>query len=145
MKKEIKIVEREETVFISDDGLEFNNPGDCNKHERMIKLNKFNEEYPVAKKYPQNPGHYAVPPFDGDQYNRDHWYQWIYIENKTDFETVVDVYGAETELKESDIGKWVCIEMDHNGQIWVKRLDDCIEYVSHILKQLGFKMTINKA
>lgn len=132
--KEKSFIE-EKTVYISVDGKEFTDMRACYKHERDYYRSIANNTIETTD--------CDSPNFDGGENYESHNYRWYRPRNKEEILLLINAYGEDTNIGETDIGKWVCIETDcGDDYIWTTTLEDGINYARSILDKLGFDMEI---
>lgn len=131
-----KLVERPVTVYIADDGTEFDTERQCRDYELDLRdeLLAGIETCPDAE---------CCPNFDGNECPENHNYFWYKPKNTTEIETIGKAYGIQ--LNESIAGQWICIEEGYDGDAWWSSLDEGIKYVNKLLDMLGYEMTITES
>ena len=139
-RKQEKVVYRDVTVYVADDGTEFKTAWECERYEHE-------QVYmPLLAKLQRCDEMEGYPNFDGQEYAEHHDYSWYFIRDLNDLEIINKVYPDTTDvhLSERYIGKWMCIETDDDGNGWASTVDDGIEYATGILTKLGYKVQITK-
>lgn len=129
---------RNVTVYIADDGTEFDNCWKCQQYE-IEKVHK-----PLLDKLTQCEELKWYTNFDGQEYPEHHEYRWYFIRDENDISILDKVYSDTIDSYSKYIGKWVCVETDDEGNAWVSTIDDGINYATTVLKALGYKVEITK-
>ena len=127
---------RNVTVYIADDGTEFDNRWKCQQYE-IEKVHK-----PLLEKLTQCEELNWYANFDGQEYPEHHDYRWYFVRDEEDL-AILEIVYPDT-LGKIHIGKWVCIETDEDGSSWASTVDDGITYATTVLNALGYKVEITK-
>jgi len=136
-----KTITIDSTVYIACDGKEFDNPRLCIAHEEDLKRAEQREKLKDIETTPND-----FLPLDGCEYNEDYSYTWYRPKSIEEIELLVAYYGFESnELTAENIGEWVCIEeSDYHGDVYIAYINDCIEHITHFLREFGYDVTITK-
>lgn len=112
MKKEIRTIERQ--MFISADGIEFNEAWQCREHEYKWGLDRIRKNGNVIEATEaENMLPYGFGEDDTDGY----LYRWFFVKNKQGLDDLVttfglDSYGYDSERINRWIGQWICLECE---------------------------------
>ncbi len=131
-----EMVEKSVNKYEAFDGKLFDYYSDCEEYEQE-KL----EEKLVAIEQCEELEGYA--PFGCGESNDNHGYKWFRPKNEEEIAILQEVYGEDARIWESDIGKWICVEIS-DGDAWSYDLHDMIDYARKVLDKLGFDMTVTK-
>lgn len=131
-----KLVKKVVTVYVSEDGKEFNSESECIMYEERIRRSCLEtiHECKEADNF---------PPFDGCENMECNSYRWFRPENKEQVSMLNYCIEQKDKIGDSCIGKWVCIEFDYRGTpYWSSTLECCIEYAKDLLGKLGYNITV---
>ena len=135
-----KTITVDSTVYVACDGKEFDNLKLCVAHEEDLKRA---EQRAKLKDIETTPNYFL--PLDGCEYNEDHTYTWYRPKSIEEIELLVAYYELESnELTEEDIGEWVCIEENDFDDVYIAYIKDCIEHITHFLREFGYDVTVTK-
>ena len=113
IKEEKKMVEQTVTSYISEDGKEFDNVNDCEKHEKNFLRRELESKLNLIKQ--KN----YTPPFA----DSDHNYVWFYIMSQEDVDIINEYYNSlsnynDVEIKLSIFPCWYGIEEGYDNEAW---------------------------
>ena len=136
----MKVITREHkyttTVFVAEDGKEFNSEAECRNYERdnrkEILLSKLKECKEAS-------GYIGF----GDMYgSEDHDYRWFYMRSEEDVENLKEAFGfSDYDMGCVNIGDWVCVESTYDDD-YITTLYNGIDYVQRLLGHLGYDIEI---
>ncbi len=126
-QKKTVVQKKEITVFIAEDGTEFDNMNDCLAYEEEWK-NKLLDESPniIECKEAED-----CMPFDGNEYYENHEYRWFKPLNSEGVNLINRLFDILLNI--SHIGKWVCLEFC-DDDIYTSLLDDSIDYAKRMFE-----------
>lgn len=134
-KEKIEVTKR---VYVAFDGTEFDRSEDCVRYERTMVMNDLSEIEINAKGYPN---------LNNEGYSYDTDYLWYRPKNKAELELLNKMYLHEDRnpLDDSLIGKWICAEIDYDGNCsYWSILDDGIRYAKDFFSAFGYDMELKE-
>lgn len=127
------------TIYIASDGREFPTAASCAIHEHSIRSDLLKRSgIETCKKA----NFYAC--FDGDEHLANNTYRWYRPQNADELALLRGAYPDIAErLDKSLIGKWLCVEQNCYGEVWLSTLDDGFAYVKNLMNRLGYDCEIS--
>ncbi len=135
--KEVNVVQKV-TVFVADDGREFDDERECEKHDDCLKREKFKST--VEHSFEAE----GMPNINGCEAIEYHDYRWCKPKSTEEIDVMNDVYNFCVPY--DMVGKWICIEAENNceGIGWWSALEEGIDYAKRLFSALGYTMTVEK-
>lgn len=121
MKKEIRQITcpATRTVYIADDGHEFDSESECAKHERRLSFEALFDKIQMCRELDQ------VPPVGLSWINSENVeFYWFFVASKDDFDLInqtCDFRLPDEDFKSFE-NRWVCISIEFDGEIFRCRL-----------------------
>ena len=146
-KKITETVTVNRTMYIAEDGTEFEEYRACELHEENLLRAKQEE---ALQSIEHKEAMDQISPLDGGEYYESHDYRWFKPKNMEEINLLNTFFGIEFDpLVESDIGEWICVEnydisrMDEPS--WVSRLKGNIQHIKWFLEQFGYEISIKES
>ena len=144
--KETVTVDR--TIYIAEDGTEFEEYRACELHEKNLRKIKMLDALQLIERKESLDDR---TPLDGGEYYESHDYRWYRPKNIEEINILNELFNIEDRyvLTDIDIGEWVCIEnfdisrCDYNDT-YVYPLKDSIHHIKWFLKQFGYEISIEE-
>lgn len=130
-----------QTVYIADDGTEFEDRQACVDYEDTI-LQAVEDHF--MERITNCPELVDFPPFDGGEHSEFNKYLWIKPDNEEDVCDIVRVYGDGYGVNNRIIGSWTCLEIG-DGYVFATTLNESVDYARKVLKELSYEMIIQEA
>lgn len=147
-KKFQETVTVDRTIYIAEDGQEFNDYYQCDKHEKNLLREK---QLEALKSIEYKESMDDVTPLDGGEYYESHDYRWYRPKNIEEIELLNDVFKVEDSdtLTEVDIGEWICFESYDISSCdaestYISLLSDSIRQIKWFLEQFGYEISIKE-
>lgn len=123
--------------YIAEDGKEFDNSLACEIYETALFRQRANEQVEFCRELDDHPPCYGNEDYDSREY------RWYKPKNREDVQILKAAY-EDGLFSDSDIGRWICVELTTYGRCRSTALNDCMEYLNKILVPLGYEMTVQK-
>ena len=147
-KKVTKTVAVDLTIYIAEDGTEFNDFYQCDMHEKNLLREK---QLEALKSMEYKECMDDVIPLDGREHYESYDYRWYRPKNIEEIELLNDFFKVEDSdtLTEVDIGDWICFENCDISRCdadstYISLLSDCVRQIKWFLEQFGYKISINQ-
>ena len=137
------------TVYRAYDGKEFTNQWQCLEYERDTLKSKILNDIECCKEI------IGCPTFsDGDRSPDMSEFYWVRPKDEAEAKLISDFFAASKDFGYSGpvdgmwdkgkslIGKWVCLEISEDNNIYYEKLDGGVEYVFKVLQKLGYSMYV---
>lgn len=126
-----KVVERKEnTVYIANDGTEFENMQECVDYEREAMDALLEKSGDVI----ENKDAEDCLPFDGNEWYENHDYRWFKPLNKKGIDLLYVAFGIK--IHKDYINEWVCLEIS-DDDTYMTDLKSSLEYAENMKKKFG--------
>lgn len=148
MRKEVRERQRivRESVYIAEDGKEFDNIADCRRYEENLNRK-------VVFDYIDNT--YRVPelddqiPIDSDaSFSEFSIYRWYKVNNKEELAKIEEAYGEPVHNSDNlTYPTYICVETEdeeYNGQPYFYTLDEAMRVTRAFFKNFGWKVEFKK-
>jgi len=126
-----------ETIYIADDGTQFINKSECERHEYKIKKENEHKEIENLMVYEDD-----YVPCNGAENSEHHIYKWFKVENEAELKQLEEVFGVETRCNK--FPEFINIEMynEDDKNCYSETLTRCEEYVKKFFKAFGKEVII---
>lgn len=133
MKERVEIMQTTRTIYVADDGMEFNSKTQCAEHENALK------QYAAEKKIRELPCFELYPPGAGG-HEDDDTYAWYRVSSEEELENLkTALYCDDCSANEFELfayPAWVLAVTDGEGYGWMQTYDDYIEEMRRHLAEL---------
>lgn len=148
MRKEVREQQRivRESVYIAEDGKEFDNIADCRRYEeslnRKVGFDFIDKEYRIPELDDQIPIH-SDASFSGFS-----TYRWYKVNNKEELTKIEEAYGEPVYDSDDLIfPTYICMETEdehYNGQPYHYTLDETMRDTRAFFKNFGWKVEFKR-
>lgn len=139
VEQRMEMVEKPVTVYVANDGTEFEYSYECADYEKEIRWEHLNK----IKKFKDAEG-FSNP--NGDDTNDENSFYWFLPQSQEDINILNDSFPlAYGYLDESDIDEVICIEESQSGdEAWVSHMSSGMSYVKRLFDKLGYDVEFVK-
>ncbi len=126
-------VQMSKTVYIADDGAEFNNPRDCARYEANVKRE-------AAEKKIENLPHFDLLPIGAGEHDDDPNWTWYKVSSEEELQALMDALfeddAAARDFEAPYFPIWVIATSDGDGYGFIESYDWYVESARTHLKAL---------
>lgn len=135
VKKEIKTVQQEVTVYVAEDGTEFPTSSMCKAYEVKLYHNKLLEAIKPLE-YRED----GKRPCDGMDNPEHYFYKWYKVNSQEDVDKLLDVY--DTYIKTEQFPEYINIQQSDpdDYSCWSTTLSNCKAYVKEFFADFGIEV-----
>lgn len=145
VKEETKMVKQIVTLYVAEDGTEFENKWQCEDYE---KRNGLGNLIANAEKLRIAELDDCLPLSNDGLINDNNAFRWYRLENKEDFEAVHKAYGGYCFTEPKDYPEVICVETcgyePYIDDSYCYYLTDCKIMTEEFWKSLGYKVVFEK-
>ena len=137
---DIKKVTVEKTVYVANDGEEFDTAEECSEYEYDSKICMQHKAFAEIENRPEitDYSNFGVNIYNDD--NRNYWFR---PKTTEELQLIAQAFSIDMDVSDEYVGKWICVEATpFDG--FVSFLDDGIAYVKHVLDILGYDVEIKE-
>lgn len=139
-------ITRDKTIYIAEDGMEFEEYSECQKYEETLAHKK---KMLKLKEIEHNKAMMDESPLDGGDYPTDHDYRWFKPKTAEEVHFLNEAFGIMYgKILLGDVEKWICVEKydieDETDDAYVARLEDSIKHIKDFLNGFGYDVTITE-
>lgn len=149
VREEEKIIKDKHTIYIAEDGKEFDDIVVCKEYERRIKRNEVNKK---LEKFIVRELEEQIPIHDDDCFSSCNAYRWFKVENEEEFNELNELLGEgryELYVPET-YPTYICAESENDFDIdgWTTdysyTLDECMKVTKSYFEKFGYDVEFKK-
>ena len=136
-------IERKYTIYIADDGKEFNSEDECKQYENSIGRKNMKALKPFIEEKLKD----MIPIHFSAEYSEFSYYTWFKANNKEEFETINKILDEVFE-EPNEYPYYMCVETESefDGYIsdYYTQLPEYKNTTREFWEKLGYKVSFNK-